>query len=304
MQANQIPPIRIVLNDTCDLNCSFCHKEGKYSFPNTDVDADIVLSYLDKVKRKGTPIEEVHLTGGEPTLHPQFETLINILLSKGYKVKVTTNGNFSSQIRKFLIDSNIDGINFSIHTINPEKLQTFQEGKNLKECELIINNQLENIRELKKEKNKIKINSIILDKRTAEEMLDFAINENIPLRFMPDLNRYEETYRITKQILQENDFAASEKLNKSSNFSGVVKYYKNKNGYLLGIKEIRKVYNESLCYSCEFRNTKKCREGFYGIRIFRDGLTGEHKIRLCLDKNDKKTIIPLENFDICNLINR
>lgn len=298
MKKNQTPPIKIVLNETCNLNCSFCHHEGKTLDSNGDIDIVTVFQYLESVRKKGFPIKEVHLTGGEPTLHPRFKEFVNLLLTNNYKVKITTNGNFNADIKEFLKQSNLTGINFSIHTINAKNLKNFQVGKTDKECHRIVENQLKNIKEINSSEKSIKINAVILDKRMTEEMLKFAIEEEIYLRFLPELNDYNRTYKIIKEIIQQQQFKKTSLNGNKRIYSGLITYYKNSDGYILGIKEIQKVYNQHLCELCKYKNTPKCREGFYAIRIFRNGSNGKHMVRLCLDRNDGNTVIPLEEFNI------
>lgn len=303
MRKKQVPPIRIVLNDACNLNCSFCHREGKGVYPNSNVNPEVIVDYLNKIRGEGIFVGEVHLTGGEPTLHPQFKKLVNLLLFNNYKVKITTNGNFDSSIQKFLKKRDLAGVNFSIHTINSKSLKDFQVGKTIEECNKIVENQLRNITEMSNSEKNVKINAVVLNKKIAEEILGFAIKKNIPLRFLPDLNNYDATYKIIKRMMQENRFKRFNSNKSKVGYSGVITYYKNPGGYILGIKEIKKVYNKNLCDTCGYKKTEKCREGFYAIRIFRDSSTGKHMIRLCLDKNDGKAVVPLEKFSLENFVN-
>ena len=53
-------------------------------------DADFLDGLLKAKQSLG--IKEVHLTGGEPTLHPKLPQIIAITVSAGLDVKMTSNG--------------------------------------------------------------------------------------------------------------------------------------------------------------------------------------------------------------------
>lgn len=84
----------------CNLNCSYCDtkyangKNGKYEIL-TDQD---ILDYLNKNK-----VINVTLTGGEPLLQKNINSLITLLLKNNYCVEIETNG--SVDIKPFIIDN-------------------------------------------------------------------------------------------------------------------------------------------------------------------------------------------------------
>lgn len=68
----------------CNLKCPFCDEASKYG---KAVDMDI----LQIVEKCGN-VRHVVLTGGEPTLQPDFEKLILSLQTSGHYVHIETNG--------------------------------------------------------------------------------------------------------------------------------------------------------------------------------------------------------------------
>ena len=90
----------------CNFRCPFCHnsdllgKEG----PDT-MEVETLLAFLKK--RVGL-LDAVCITGGEPTLQPGLEALIEKIKELGYLVKLDTNGNrpevLKSLVQKKLID--------------------------------------------------------------------------------------------------------------------------------------------------------------------------------------------------------
>ena len=75
----------------CNFRCPFCHNSSLVLSPcaQPEIPAEEVMAFLKK--RRGI-LEGVCITGGEPTLSPDLEDLINQIHSLGYPVKLDTNG--------------------------------------------------------------------------------------------------------------------------------------------------------------------------------------------------------------------
>lgn len=74
----------------CDLNCSYCDTKwaNEQDAPFTVMSEDDICKYID-----GTGIKNVTLTGGEPLIQPNIETLISKLCESGkHVVEIETNG--------------------------------------------------------------------------------------------------------------------------------------------------------------------------------------------------------------------
>ena len=66
-------------------------------------------------------IPEIHLTGGEPTLHPGVCEFVNLIHNSGLRVEITTHGEYSKDVLQKLINANLDGIVFSMHCTTEEE---------------------------------------------------------------------------------------------------------------------------------------------------------------------------------------
>lgn len=79
---------RISITSGCNMKCVYCHNEGnRYS----------VILNLDSIENLiqnsyGLGLEGVRLTGGEPTIHPEFLNICKMLKEK-YNLKVGVNTN-------------------------------------------------------------------------------------------------------------------------------------------------------------------------------------------------------------------
>ena len=74
-------------------------------------------------------IEEVRLLGGEPTLHPNFESFVNKALSKDLKVVVFSNGLMSEDKLWHIKGLSSDRLSVLINTIVPDETNTHEVMK-------------------------------------------------------------------------------------------------------------------------------------------------------------------------------
>ena len=81
--------IRVKLHVPCQWTCNFCHMEGNHHSGSVDNPAQLVETLAPLKDRYG--LDEVHLTGGEPSIHPQIVQHVAALTAAGYAVKITTN---------------------------------------------------------------------------------------------------------------------------------------------------------------------------------------------------------------------
>lgn len=80
----------------CTLRCRNCNRSCRQA-PGTDrMSVGQVTAFLQESKRAGQPWSRVRITGGEPTLHPEFLPLVwhvhGALAPSGTVVQVLTNG--------------------------------------------------------------------------------------------------------------------------------------------------------------------------------------------------------------------
>ena len=69
--------LRVLLADTCNIQCRYCHNEGQPSRPGTPTvlaDTETLLGVFASLGDRG--LEEIRFSGGEPTLHPRWLDLV------------------------------------------------------------------------------------------------------------------------------------------------------------------------------------------------------------------------------------
>ncbi|MCP4154261.1 MAG: radical SAM protein [bacterium] len=80
----------IEITNECQMDCPICLKEPEEPFQLTLPEFEGIIDNLFATEGK---VDVINLSGGEPTLHPQFETFVELALEKGVaQISVSTNG--------------------------------------------------------------------------------------------------------------------------------------------------------------------------------------------------------------------
>ena len=109
----QIIPIR-----RCNLACTYCNEYDKHSPP---VSTEEMLRRIDKLGALGTSI--ITFSGGEPTLHPDLDLLIQRVRETGAIATLITNGYYLVPDRiKRLNAAGLDYLQISIDNVQPDEV--------------------------------------------------------------------------------------------------------------------------------------------------------------------------------------
>jgi MoaA/NifB/PqqE/SkfB family radical SAM enzyme len=116
----------LVLTYRCNSDCQFCFARGQNQETDLTIEkANRLLPFIQSFGRS-----EVNLLGGEPTLNPDFLSILKLLLVEGFKVRVFTNG----KLHKSLIEQlqSIDGefsfcVNRTDYQLTPEIIQLYRK---------------------------------------------------------------------------------------------------------------------------------------------------------------------------------
>jgi MoaA/NifB/PqqE/SkfB family radical SAM enzyme len=108
----------IIPTRRCNLTCTYCNEYDNYSKP---VATEEMLRRIDKLADLGTTI--VTMSGGEPLLHPELDTLIGRVRRRGMISGMITNGYLltADRIRK-LNDAGLDHMQISIDNDQPDSV--------------------------------------------------------------------------------------------------------------------------------------------------------------------------------------
>lgn len=104
--------VYIEITNVCNLSCDFCPKTKRSPKRNTK---DDFLHIINAVKPHTNHVY-FHLLG-EPTMHPELETYLEICKEHNLKVNLTTNGTLIQQVQSVLLNAPaLRQINISLHS--------------------------------------------------------------------------------------------------------------------------------------------------------------------------------------------
>ena len=116
--------LSVELTNICNLHCSYCVRgeDALYHTPAQFFSPELFESIVSQA-RQAIGITHVNFTGGEPTLHPRFDKILEIAESNDLKVSFVTNGwNFEKIWPKLLAHrSAITHVAFSLDGPTREK---------------------------------------------------------------------------------------------------------------------------------------------------------------------------------------
>lgn len=177
--------MRISLTDRCNLSCVYCKPANVQHLTHNDI-----LSYEDILEICQAAIElGIHrfkLTGGEPCIRKGYIDFIERLknLDGCSQVTLTTNGSlFTHEDLDRLHHIGIDGINFSIDTLDKEEYQRIC-GKD------VIDKVLDNLDYAYSLGIPCKVNCVIndsFDEKRFDSMISLIKDKKIALRFIEQM---------------------------------------------------------------------------------------------------------------------
>jgi molybdenum cofactor biosynthesis enzyme MoaA len=324
--------LRIKIIDTCGMTCTFCHNEG------TPVTADNlgntsgtfvpfgrsgrvsiytgsngaaflpapVLPDNEYVRaltslRDALDLRELHLTGGEPTLHSGLPKLIELATHAGFRVCMTSNGERGADQMQACADAGLDRVNFSVFGTTPAELAAVQHarygnpvraGRKLDALKASIAAAVEH-------GVKASANVVVPD-HSHIERVHRLLDEYAPqlsVRLLNSLDRGQVSIDAIEQALKERG-ALPEARYVTAGVSGSRTAYRLPDGRRVYVKEIRRVRLPATCAGCRFNNDTDCEEGFYGVRLYRDR-QNTYQVGVCIQRMD--LCRPLPEFLVSEL---
>ena len=103
--------VYVEITNICNMNCSFCHGHSRAPRQMSEEEFTRILDHLTGY----TQYIYYHLMG-EPLIHPQLPTFIQLAARRGYKSIITTNGTLLADRRDELLAAGLHKVNISIHS--------------------------------------------------------------------------------------------------------------------------------------------------------------------------------------------
>lgn len=178
----RFPYLRLSVTDVCNFRCTYCLPDG---YQKTHDDTFITLP---EIARLVTAFAEmgtwkIRLTGGEPTVRPDFIDIAKTVSSiPGIRrVAFTTNGYKLPERARGYYDAGLRAINVSIDSLDPRKFHEITGHDRLDEVVDGVSAALEAGFE------SVKVNTVLLKGLNDDELdgfLDFVTDRPVSLRFI------------------------------------------------------------------------------------------------------------------------
>lgn len=179
MQINERPYANICLTDYCNFQCYYCQPGGENHQVSEDrnLPLDATKKILEVLAFAG--VSRIRITGGEPTLSPFFEEIIQYVLKLSFaKVRISTNG--------YLIDKYINAlknekvrVQVSLDTLDRKKFAQITGQDKLPEV-------LHNLKLLNENKINTRINVVAMNSNLDEisDIVHYCDENNFALKIL------------------------------------------------------------------------------------------------------------------------
>lgn len=327
MHVDKDTTLRVKIVDACGLTCTFCHNEGTpvavdnrkqplgefatagasgrvsiYAGTNgagflpAPVPADEEFGHVLAALRDALGFTEIHLTGGEPTLHPSVAKLTSLATHAGYQVGMTSNGEHGERVLPDCAAAGLERVNFSVFGTTPAELAEVQHARyaNPKLAERKIAALKRSIATCEENGVTASANIVVLDHShvpRVHRLLD-EYSPHLSVRLLNSLEHGSASIEAIERILTERG-AVAEAHYITAGVSGARTAYRLPNGRRVFFKQIRPVRLPKTCAGCRFNNDTDCQEGFYGVRLYYDR-AGRYHVGVCIQRMD--LCLPLDEF--------
>ncbi len=176
----QIHKLRVQLTDACNFRCFYCMPSMPEFLPSS-----VLLSSGELLEicsaLAGFGIDEIRVSGGEPTLRKDFETIIEGLSDLPLrKLGLTTNGFLLEEKLDFLKQTRCRHINISLDSLKAERFHEITTTTYFQKV-------YDAIIQTKAEGFKVKVNTVVMRGINDDEIMDFvkfSADYDVEVRFL------------------------------------------------------------------------------------------------------------------------
>ncbi len=115
--------LKVEVTDQCNLACSFCHKAEPSEVASSTACLDTITwsRLLDNAEASG--VMDLRVTGGEPLLHPDIDTLLAEAKKRGFIITINTNGLLLTDQRIQSLKGLVDCFKISLPSSNAHAMK-------------------------------------------------------------------------------------------------------------------------------------------------------------------------------------
>lgn len=192
-----IHKLRISLLDACNLRCLYCMPEEVVFQDSQNLLSVSEISFIcNELVKSG--IDEIRITGGEPTLRHDLLRIINKLSELQLKkLGLTTNGTKIYNLLPEISKTKCQYLNFSLDSLNSDKFTTITRRPSFKKV-------MDSILKAKELDFKVKINTVLMKGINSEEIeqfINFSAQYDIEVRFLELMRIGTANKRFNEQFI-------------------------------------------------------------------------------------------------------
>ncbi len=158
--------LRISLTDNCNLRCFYCMPEEEYEFSAASklMQVGEIIALAKIFVAEG--VNKIRLTGGEPLVRKDADKIILALSKLPVSLTLTTNATRLHNFVDVLKEANVQSLNISLDTLQPDKFLLLTRRDQFKEVFDNINLMLQN-------NFHVKVNVVVMKGLNDVEINDF-----------------------------------------------------------------------------------------------------------------------------------
>ena len=285
MNTIQLPQMRVLVTDYCDSKCVYCRPsgEGNLKCKHRHIKYDTATKAAFIYRECGGT--EIKISGGDPVFWPYLCEYVRYLKNdlRFEHVELITRSTKITKIVDSLIDENLDVLNFSLDTINPNRYNTITGKKDFNDF----------IQAIKYCSSRLfcKINMVVLKDTTVEEvddMINFCIQNGIrELKLLDYIDDLHEDPRCGKEKQTEWFQSIYKKLDNISSSKDII--FQGGLGHPMSVYSItdkfraickdasKGAWYSSYCLNCQHY---PCHDALMALRV-----TPDNSFQLCLLNN-------------------
>jgi cyclic pyranopterin phosphate synthase len=262
-----ITNVRISLTQRCNLNCSYCHREGHVGEVGREMSSPELERFMKVAASLG--ITRVKLTGGEPTLRSDLTDAVKRLagIRSIDEISMTTNGTLLADLATDLKEAGLDRVNITMDSLKPDVYSWITGHDSLRSVlqgiEAAVSTGL----------TPVKVNVVVLrtvNDSELQDLIDFSSKSGVILQLIElvtrdDSNEFHQKYHCDLKPIEDQLMRTAVKVVDAA-------MHRRRKYVLSGGSEVeivRPMHNTEFCSNC------------HRIRLTSDG-----KLKPCLMLDD------------------
>lgn len=130
--------MNVLLTSICNRKCQYCFADGKIDYnKKNESNYNISVNNFKKILDFINPNDRISLLGGEPTLHRQFEDIIELLKQRKNHVNIFTNGIMPNKSLRVIEQTDPQQFSLTVNVNEPSENTGGQWRKVLKVLETV-----------------------------------------------------------------------------------------------------------------------------------------------------------------------